>query len=106
MIETMNTRKELASALRDRQKEIPREDLLVALGSEGLKAWEVGLESKNDDEIIMAYFTCADCGDASLSLTDIDTILGNDPDTVDEFLDLAEALERAHQVAHMDEWPF
>lgn len=103
----MNTREELANALRERQRNLPREDLLASLGSEGLKAWEVGLESKNDDEIIMAYFTCADCGDTNLSLTDVDAILvENDPDTVDEFLDFAEALERAHQVAHMDEWPF
>ncbi len=97
----MNTREELASALRERQRNLPREDLLIALGSEGLKAWEVGLDSKSDDEIIMSYFTCADCGETSLSLTDIDTILDNDPDTVDEFLDFAEALERAKRVAHM-----
>ncbi len=95
----MKTRKALADALRKRQRNIPRDELFAALGSDqALKAWEAGLESKSDDEIIMSYFTCSDCGDMTLTLTDVDAVLGNDPDTVDEFLNFAEALERAKRL--------
>lgn len=95
----MRTRKALADALRERQRRIPRDELFAVLGSDqALKAWETGLDSKSDDEIIMSYFTCPDCGDTTLTLTDVDAVLGNDPDTVDEFLNFAEALERAKRL--------
>ena len=90
----MRTRKELADTLRNRQLERAPE-IADQLGFE-VNTFKKMVSDLPDDEIILSYITCSQCGEALASLEDVDTILEQNPETFDDFWDILQIFGSTH----------
>jgi hypothetical protein len=89
----MKSRKELAEAMRKRQKK-----LLPTTGPE-LGVTRKKIESMSDDEIIKSYITCSQCGGKMATIGEVDMVLAEDPATFDDFWEMLEMLVKAIDIA-------
>jgi len=46
------------------------------------------VKSLSDDEIILSYITCSQCGEVQGGLEDVDKVLELNPETYDDFWDI------------------
>ncbi len=90
----MRTRKELADILRNRQLERAPE-IAEKLGFD-VNTFQKTVSDLSDDEIILSYITCSQCGEALVSLEDVDTILEQNPETFDAFWDILQIFGSTH----------
>jgi hypothetical protein len=91
----LRTRKELADVLRSRQLELA--PVTSAQLGFDIKTFKQLIKTLSDDEIILSYITCSQCGEQLASLDDVDKVLEQNPETYDDFWDILDSVTSKHE---------
>ncbi|MFX1520192.1 MAG: hypothetical protein ACFFCD_09765 [Promethearchaeota archaeon] len=86
----MRTRKELAEVLRKRQ--FDKAPTLAAQLGLDVNLFKQYVAAISDEDIIISYIKCSQCGEMMATLEDIDTVLEQNPKDYDEFWDIFDDL--------------
>ena len=91
----MRTRKELADVLRSRQLELA--PITSAQLGTDITTFKQIIITLSDNEIILSYITCSQCGEQLASLEDVDKALEQNPETYDDFWELLDSFTSKHE---------